>query len=79
MNYRTVKRLHYFQMAPQSLDNIMDFSKFLLKPLYICLGLLKQISSDFQLVVGSQAQSKLLASVKNTISDRHIVQKNFNR
>ena len=43
------------------------------------LDLLKQILSDFQLAVGSQAQSKLLASIKNTMSDRHIVQKNFNR
>lgn len=40
------------------------------------LGLLKQFLSDFQLVIGSQAQSKLLASIKNTMSDRHIVQKN---
>ena len=42
------------------------------------LDLLKQILNDFQLTVGSQAKSKLLTCIKNTMSDRHIVQKNFN-
>ena len=42
------------------------------------LDLLKQILNDFQLTVRSQAKSKLLACIKNTMSDRHIVQKNFN-
>ena len=42
------------------------------------LDVFKQILSDFQLTVGSQAKAKLVTSIKNTMSDRHIVQKNFN-
>ena len=36
------------------------------------------ILSDFQLTVGSQAKAKLVTSIKNTMSNKHIVQKNFN-
>ena len=42
------------------------------------LDVFKQILSDFQQTVGSQAIAKLVTSIKNTMSDRHIVQKNFN-
>jgi len=39
------------------------------------LDLFKDILSDFEQTVGSQA---LLLTIKNRMSDRHIVQKNFN-
>ena len=39
------------------------------------LDAFKQILSDFQQTVGSQAKAKLGSSIKNTMSDRHIVQK----
>ena len=42
------------------------------------LDTLKQILDDIELVTGESTSKTLLANIKNTISDRHIVQKNFN-
>ena len=72
---------HYgsFQISTETTAYSLQLSQMLTGSAQQTLGLLKQILSDFQLVVGSQAQLKLLASIKNTMSDRHIVQKNFNR
>ena len=42
------------------------------------LDTLKQILDDIELVAGKGTCMKLLANIKNTMSDRHIVQKNFN-
>ena len=38
----------------------------------------KQVLSDIELVAGSGAGDNILARIKNTMSDRHIVEKNFN-
>ena len=70
----------------------MDLFKFLLKEVLNTLGLsemltgsaektldtLKQILDDIELVAGKGTCMKLLANIKNTMSDRHIVQKDFN-
>jgi len=42
------------------------------------LDALKQILGDIELVAGNSACKKLLTNIKNTMSDRHVVQKNFN-
>ena len=38
----------------------------------------KQIISDLSLVSGEKSSDSVVAKIKNTMSDRHIVQKNFN-
>ena len=43
------------------------------------LEALKCILQDIELVAGKHAGNKVLASIQNTMSDRHVVQKNFNR
>ena len=72
---------HYgaFQISTETTAYSLWLSQMLTASAQQTLGLLKQILSDFQFAIGSQAQSKLLASIKNAMSDRHIVQKNFNR
>ena len=42
------------------------------------LDVLKQILDDIELVAGKSACKKLLTNIKSTMSDRHVVQKNFN-
>ena len=38
----------------------------------------KQILADIELVGGGNTGNVILAKIKNTMSDRHIVEKNFN-
>ena len=40
--------------------------------------ILKQILGDIELAAGKGTCTNLLVNIKNTMSDRHIVQKNFN-
>ena len=42
------------------------------------LDTLKQILDDIELVTGESTSKTLLANIKNTMSDREIVKKNFN-
>ena len=42
------------------------------------LSTLKQILQDIDLVAGQGAGEKVIACIKNTMSDQHIVQKIFN-
>ena len=42
------------------------------------LTTLKQILADIELAAGEGVGDKIIANLKNTMSDRHIVQKNFN-
>ena len=42
------------------------------------LDTLKQILSDLEFVAGKGVQTSLLSKIKNTMSDRHIVEKKFN-
>ena len=71
---------HYgsFQISTDTTAYSLGLSQMLTGSAQQTLDLFKQILSDFQQNVGSQAKSKLLTSIKNTMSDRHIVQKNFN-
>ena len=56
---------HYgsFQISTETTAYSLRLSQMLTSSAQQTLGLLKQILSDFQLVVGSQAQSKLLGSI----------------
>ena len=38
----------------------------------------KQVLSDVELVAGPKCGNRILSKIKNTMSDRHIVEKNFN-
>ena len=42
------------------------------------LATFKQIMGDIELVAGTGIGEKIVGHIKNTMSDRHIVQKNFN-
>ena len=44
----------------------------------VTLSTLKVILSDIDLIVGEDTGNKILTSIKNTMSDRHIVEKKFN-
>ena len=44
----------------------------------VTLHTFKQIISDLSLVSGEKSSDSVVAKIKNTMSDRHIVQKNFN-
>ena len=71
---------HYgsFQLSTDSTAYSLGLSEMLTGSAQQTLDLFKQILRDFEHTVGSQAKNKLLSSIKNTMSDRHIVQKNFN-
>ena len=71
---------HYgsFQISTGNTAYSLGLSQMLTGSAQQTLDVFKQILSDFQQTVGSQAKAKLVTSIKNTISDRHIVQKNFN-
>ena len=71
---------HYgsFQISTDTTAYSLGLSQMLTGSAQQTLDLFKQILSDFQQTVGSQAKVKLVTSIKNTMSDRHVVQKNFN-
>ena len=71
---------HYgsFQISTDNTAYSLGLSQMLTGSAQQTLGVFKQILSDFQQTVGSQAKAKLVTSIKNTMSDRHIVQNNFN-
>ena len=45
----------------------------------VALQTLKGILEDINFAVGNDTGQKILACIKNTMSDRHIVEKNFNK
>ena len=45
----------------------------------VALKTLKGILEDINFAVGNDTGQKILACIKNTMSDRHIVEKNFNK
>lgn len=71
---------HYtsFQISTGTSTYSLGLSQMLSGTAKQTLELFKDILSDFEETVGSEAKCKLLSSIKNTMSDRHIVQKNFN-
>ena len=44
----------------------------------VTLHTFRQIINDLSLVSGKKGSDAVVAKIKNTMSDRHIVQKNFN-
>ena len=71
---------HYgsFQISTDNTAYSLGLSQMLTRSTQQTLDVFKQILSDFQQTVGSQTKAKLVTSIKNTMSDRHIVQKHFN-
>ena len=71
---------HYgsFQISTDNTAYSLGLLQMLTGSAQQTLDVFKQVLSDFQVTVGSQAKAKLVTSIKNTMSDRHIVQKNFN-
>ena len=76
---------HYgsFQISAQSAEGAISayslgLSEMVTGSAEKTLDVLKQILDDIKLVTDESVCKQLLASIKNTMSDRHIVQKNFN-
>ena len=71
---------HYgsFQISVTGSAYTLGLSEMLTGSAEKTLDTLKQILDDIELVAGKGTSAKLLANIKNTMSDRHIVQKNFN-
>ena len=78
----------YTQMGLPSLVNIMYLISYPLNIVHTPLGYVrsaeltlhtfKQIVSDLSLVSGNVCGEAIITKIKNTMSDRHIVQKSFN-
>ena len=56
----------------------LGLSQMLTGSAEVTLSTLKVILSDIDLVVGEGTGNKILSCIKNTMSDRHIVEKKFN-
>ena len=71
---------HYgsFQISTGESAYTLGLSEMLTGSAEKTLDTLKQILDDIELVTGESTSKTLLANIKNTMSDRHIVQKNFN-
>ena len=71
---------HYgsFQISVEGSAYTLGLSEMLTGSAEKTLDTLKQILDDIELVAGKGTCMNLLANIKNTMSDRHIVQKNFN-
>ncbi len=71
---------HYysFQVSTPSSTYSLGLSEMLTGSANQVLHTFKQILSDLELVAGSNSGGVVLAKIKSTMSDRHIVEKNFN-
>jgi len=71
---------HYgsFQISVEGSVYTLGLSEMLTGSAEKTLDTLKQILDDIELVAGKTVRASLLTNIKNTMSDRHIVQKNFN-
>ena len=71
---------HYysFQVSTPSSTYSLGLSEMLTGSTTQVLHTFRQILSDVELVAGPKAGGLILAKIKNTMSDRHIVEKNFN-
>ena len=70
---------HYgsFQVSTEGNAYSLGLSDMLTGSAQQTLDALKQILSDLEFVVGKGVQTSLLSKIKNTLSDRHIVEKKF--
>ena len=71
---------HYFSFQLTSCNSTysLGLSEMLTGSTTQVLCTFKQILSDFELVAGPNSGQIVLAKIKNTMSDRHIVEKKFN-
>ena len=71
---------HYggFQVSTPDSAYSLGLSEMLTGSAEVTLSTLKIILSDINLVVGEGTGNKILSCIKNTMSDRHIVEKKFN-
>ena len=72
--------MHYvgFQMSAESSPYSLGLSEMITGSANQTLATFKQIIGDIELVAGTGIGEKIVGHIKNTMSDRHIVQKNFN-
>ena len=74
----------FIVMVPQSMDNIFILSNFLGLTEMLSgsatqvLSTFQQILYDLELTTQSDSSHVILSKIKNMMSDRHIVEKNFN-
>ena len=71
---------HYysFQVSTSGSTYTLGLAEMLTGSTVKVLDTFKQVLADIELVGGENAASVILAKIKNTMSDRHIVEKNFN-
>ena len=71
---------HYgsFQISAEGTVYTLGLSEMLTGSAENTLDTLKQILNDIELAADKPTSKNLLVNIKNTMSDRHIVQKNFN-
>lgn len=67
-----------FQMSTESSAYSLGLSEMVTGSASQTLATFKQIMGDIELVAGTGIGEKIVGHIKNTMSDRHIVQKNFN-
>ena len=67
-----------FQMSAESSAYSLGLSEMITGSANQTLATFKQIIGDIELVAGTGIGEKIVGHIKNTMSDRHIVQKNFN-
>ena len=65
-----------FQMSTELSVYSLGLSEMVTVPASQTLATFKQILGDFELVAGSGIIEKIVGHIKNTMSDRHTVQKN---
>ena len=72
--------VHYvgFQMSTERSAYSMGLSEMVTGSANQTLSTFKQILEDIELVAGAGVGEKIVGHIKNTMSDRHVVQKNFN-
>ena len=72
---------HYegFQVSTSLGSYSLGLTEILTGSADVALQTLKGILEDINFVVGNGTGQKILACIKNTMSDRHIVEKNFNK
>jgi hypothetical protein len=72
--------LHYvgFQMSTETSAYTLGVSEMVTGSACQILTTFKQILQHIELIAGAGTGEKIVGLIKNTMSDRHIVQKNFN-
>ena len=67
-----------FQMSTETSAYSLGLSEMVTGSACQTLTTFKQILQDIELIAGAGTGEKIVGLIKNTMSDRHIVQKNFN-